>query len=194
MCEKLRIFQYGQYIIKIYVSLAFWRGVSEKCTKKVTLISRKMDFLHMPQHAIQWWAPMMSLLMAGVYCTRTLLGRRICKRLDLYMITLSCSWQIYALYERLLVKLWYNTGFAQKCNSMSQYFGSFNLCSTLLFRSSPFRFDNRLTSPFRQASVISEIALAHRPMAWIVAAANSLSELDTYVCSTASHSHRHNDN
>ena len=41
--------------------------------------------------------------LAGVYCARTLLGRRICKRVDVYMITLSCTWRIYALSERLLV-------------------------------------------------------------------------------------------
>ncbi len=45
----------------------------------------------------------------------------------------------------------------------------------------PFLFDRRLTSPFRHVSVTSDMALAHRPIAWIVAAANSLSELVTYV-------------
>ena len=40
---------------------------------------------------------------AGVYCTRTLLGRRVCKRVDVYIITLSCTWRTYALSERLLV-------------------------------------------------------------------------------------------
>lgn len=39
----------------------------------------------------------------------------------------------------------------------------------------------RWTSPLRQVSVISAMLLAHRPMAWIVAAANSLSVLVTYV-------------
>jgi len=46
---------------------------------------------------------MTSLSLAGVYCARTLLGRRVCKRVDVYIITLSCTWQIYALSERLLV-------------------------------------------------------------------------------------------
>jgi len=40
----------------------------------VCVISCKMDFLHSPQHAAQWWAPMTSLSLAGVYCTRALLG------------------------------------------------------------------------------------------------------------------------
>jgi len=32
-----------------------------------------------------------------------LLGRCLCKRVDVYIITLSCTWRIYALSERLLV-------------------------------------------------------------------------------------------
>jgi len=38
-----------------------------------------------------------------VYCASTLLGRCVCKRVDVYIITLSCTWRIYALSERLLV-------------------------------------------------------------------------------------------
>jgi len=38
-----------------------------------------------------------------VYCASTLLGRCLCKRVDVYIITLSCTWRIYALSERLLV-------------------------------------------------------------------------------------------
>jgi len=44
-----------------------------------------------------------SLSLASVYCACTLLGRRVCKRVDVYIITWSCTWQIYALSERLLV-------------------------------------------------------------------------------------------
>jgi len=33
----------------------------------------------------------------------TLLGRRVCKRVDVYIITLSCTWRTYAVSERLLV-------------------------------------------------------------------------------------------
>jgi len=41
---------------------------------------------------------MTSLVLAGVYCARILLGRRVCKRVDVYMITLLCTWRIYALW------------------------------------------------------------------------------------------------
>ena len=34
---------------------------------------------------------------------QTLLGRRVCKYVDVYMITLSCTWRTCALSERLLV-------------------------------------------------------------------------------------------
>jgi len=40
-----------------------------------------------------------------VYCASTLLGRCLCKRVDVYIITLSCTWRIYAHSERLLVHL-----------------------------------------------------------------------------------------
>jgi len=60
-----------------------------------------MDFSHMPHHAVH--GAMTSLLLAGIYCARTLLGRHICKHVDVYVITLSCTWWIYALSERLLV-------------------------------------------------------------------------------------------
>ena len=91
--------------------IGFWRysqvqdrsGGFGEMYKNVALISRKMDFTHTPQHAVQPWVPMTSLSLTGVYCARTLLGRRVCKRADVYMITLSCTWRIYALSERLLV-------------------------------------------------------------------------------------------
>jgi len=38
-----------------------------------------------------------------VYCASTLLGRCVCKRVDVYIMTLLCTWQICALFERLLV-------------------------------------------------------------------------------------------
>ena len=46
---------------------------------------------------------MTSLSLAAVYCASTLLGRCLCKRVDVCIITLSCTWQIYALSERLIV-------------------------------------------------------------------------------------------
>jgi len=36
---------------------------------------------------------------------RTLLGRRVCKHVDVYIITSSCTWRIYALSECLLVMI-----------------------------------------------------------------------------------------
>jgi len=46
---------------------------------------------------------MTSLSLAGVYCASTLVGRCLCKRVDVYIITISCTWWIYALSQRLLV-------------------------------------------------------------------------------------------
>ena len=78
-------------------------GVVKKCTKMSTPFS--MDFPHTPR---QWRhstpsLSITSLSLAGVYCTSTLLGRCLCKRVDVYIITILCTWQIYALFERLLV-------------------------------------------------------------------------------------------
>jgi len=105
--EKLRIFPYGQYIVGNVVLLPFWRcsqvedqnGGRGEMYKNITPFP--MDFPHTAQHAVR--GAMTSLSLAGVYCARTLLGRRICKRVDVYVITLSCTWLIYALSERLLV-------------------------------------------------------------------------------------------
>jgi len=64
-------------------------GVEEKCTKMLTPFP--MDFPQTPQHAV---IIVTSLSLAGIYCARTLLGRRVCKRIDVYVITLSCTWWI----------------------------------------------------------------------------------------------------
>ena len=98
--EKLRIFPYGQYIVGTVVLLAFWRysqfqdrsGGWGEMYKNVTPFP--MDFPHTPQHSVHG---AITPSLAGVYCacTCTLLGRRICKHADVYMITLSCSWRIY---------------------------------------------------------------------------------------------------
>ena len=75
--------------------------VEKKCTKMLTLFP--MDFPHtsvMPQHAVI----IDDIIIIGRHLLpRTLLGRRVCKRVDVYIITLSCTWRIYALSERLLV-------------------------------------------------------------------------------------------
>ena len=116
MRENLRIFPFGQYIVGNVVFLAFCRriswfkiemGVEKKCTKMLTLFP--VDFPHTPvtpQHAVIIDDVIVigsTVSLAGVYCASTLLGRRVCKRVDVYIITLSCSWRIYALFERLLV-------------------------------------------------------------------------------------------
>ena len=75
-------------------------GVLKKCTKMSTPFP--MDFLLTPQHAVV----IDDVIIIGrrrVYCASTLLGRCLCKRVDVYVITLSCTWRIYALSERLLV-------------------------------------------------------------------------------------------
>jgi len=62
-----------------------------------------MDFPHTPQHAVIIDDVIIigrRPLVVRTYITRE---ARICKRVDVYMITLLCTWQIYALSERLLV-------------------------------------------------------------------------------------------
>jgi len=73
-------------------------AVEEKCTKMLY----RFQWIFRTRHSTLSLS-MTSLSLAGVYCARTLLGRRVCKRADVYMITLSCTWRIYALSERLLV-------------------------------------------------------------------------------------------
>jgi len=63
VCEKLTLFLYGQDIVGNVVLLVFWwysrvqdrSGVFGEMYKNVTLISRKMDLLALPQHAVQQW-------------------------------------------------------------------------------------------------------------------------------------------
>ena len=76
-------------------------GVEKKCTKILTPFP--LDFLHTPvtpQHAVI----IDDVIIIGRrLLPRTLLGRRVCKRVDVYIVTLSCTWRTYALSERLLV-------------------------------------------------------------------------------------------
>jgi len=73
--------------------------------KNVNTVSEiLMDFPRTPvtpQHAVI----IDDIIVVGRRLLRTyiLLGRRVCKRVDVYVITLSCTWRIYALCERLLV-------------------------------------------------------------------------------------------
>ena len=76
-----------------------WRNV-QKCQHHFRWI-----FPHTPvtpQHAVI----INDVIIIGrrrIYYTSTLLRRCLCKRVDMYIITLSCTWRIYALSERLLV-------------------------------------------------------------------------------------------
>ena len=100
--EKLRIFPFGQYIVENVVFLAFWQhklsqvqnrnGGWEEMYKNVNTVSDGFS-----AHASDATAR------RHYRWRRTLLGRRVCKCVDVYIITLSCTWQIYALFERLLV-------------------------------------------------------------------------------------------
>jgi len=63
VCEKLTLFPYGQDTVGNAVLLAFWwysqfqdrSGGFGVMYKNVKLISRKKDFPHTPQHAVQRW-------------------------------------------------------------------------------------------------------------------------------------------
>jgi len=64
-----------------------------------------MDFPHTPvtpQHAVIIDDDIIiGRRRVYMYCARTFLWRRVCKRVDVYIITLLCTWWIYALSERL---------------------------------------------------------------------------------------------
>jgi len=73
-------------------------GVREKCTKM--LIPFPIDFPHTPQHAVI----IDDVIIVGRRLLRTYITRKcVWKCVDVYMITLSCTWWIYALSGRLLV-------------------------------------------------------------------------------------------
>jgi len=97
--EKLRIFPYGQYIIGNWWlksgSRSKW-GLRRNVQKCNTVSDGFSAHATARVHGA-----VTSLSLAGVYCARTLLGRRVCKHVDVYMITLSSPWRIYALSERL---------------------------------------------------------------------------------------------
>jgi len=70
--------------------------------KNVNTVSDGFFRTRQPQHA----GVIDDVIIIGrrcVYCASTLLGRCLCKRVDVYTITLSCTWRIYALSEHLLV-------------------------------------------------------------------------------------------
>jgi len=58
-----------------------------------------MDFPHTQQHAVI----IDDVIIVGRRLLRTYITMHVCKRVDVYTITLSSTWRIYALSERLLV-------------------------------------------------------------------------------------------
>ena len=124
MHEKLRIFPFGQYVVRNVVFLAFWwrsqvqnrnRGC-EEMYKNVNTVSDGFFRTHQWRHSTPSLS-MTSLSLAGVYCASTLLGRCLCKRVDVYIITLSCTWRIYALSECLLVITCHTCVWHCECNT-----------------------------------------------------------------------------
>ena len=81
-------------VVRLKSKWGLWRNV-QKCQHRFRWIFRTRHI--MPSLS------MTSLSLAGVYCASRLLGRCLCKRIDVYIITLSCTWRIYALSECLLV-------------------------------------------------------------------------------------------
>jgi len=61
-----------------------------------------MDFPHTPQHCVIIDdVIIVDRRLLRTYITRE--ARSLCKRVDVYMITVLCTWRIYALSECLLV-------------------------------------------------------------------------------------------
>ena len=93
MREKLRIFPYRRYIVEtsLYwlsediVRFKIKVGVEEKCTKMLKPVP--MDFPHTPQHAVI----IDDVIIIGMHLLHTYIT------VDVYIITLSCTWRIYAL-------------------------------------------------------------------------------------------------
>jgi len=69
-----------------------WRNV-QKCQHHFRWIFRTCHWRHSTPSL-----SMTSLSLAGVYCASTLLGRCLCKCVDVYIITISCTWRINALW------------------------------------------------------------------------------------------------
>jgi len=110
--EKLRTFPFGQYIIGNDTFLAFWwrsqvqnrNGGCEEMYKNVNTVSDEFFRTKICQsrHSRRYrWHHYHS---QATRLLRKYIGRCLHKRVDVYIITLSCTWRIYALSERLLVK------------------------------------------------------------------------------------------
>jgi len=106
MCEKLRIFPVGRYIVGNDPFLAFWwrsqvQNRNEGCEemyKDVNTVPGGFFRTRQSRHSCRYrWRHYHWRLLCKY------IGRCLCKRVDVYIITLSCTWRIYALSERLLV-------------------------------------------------------------------------------------------
>ena len=92
---------------------------------------------------------------------------------------------VWLLYWKLLrtLKTWDHFLRWQQCNvhnkTSNHVFNVYNERAISFYL--PFLLVSRLHNPLRHASVISPMLLAQRPIAWMVAAAKSWSELVTYV-------------
>jgi len=109
--EKLRIFPFRQYIVGNVVFLAFWwrsqvqnrNGGCEEMYKNVNTVSDEIfrtkirQSRHSRRYRWRYYHWQATRLL------RKYIGRCLCKCVDVYIITLSCTWRIYALSERLLV-------------------------------------------------------------------------------------------
>jgi len=87
--------------VRFKIEMGLWRHV-QKCQHRFRWIFPHKNTPVTPQHAVV----IDDVLIIGrrrIYCASTLQGRCLCKRVDVYIITLSCTWWIYALSERLLV-------------------------------------------------------------------------------------------
>ena len=83
-------------------------GVVKKCTKMSTPFHRSDGFFRTRQsrHSRRYWWRHYHWQVTRLLC-KYIARRCLCKRVDVYIITLSCTWRIYALSERLLVNIWY---------------------------------------------------------------------------------------
>ena len=118
-----------------------------------------------PQHAGVIDQSMTSLSLAGdaSTCASTLLGRCLCKRVDVYIIILSCTWRIYALSERLLV---FNKEmvclpiflFLSACTTFDDHFSGSGGVSRFLRKTW-----SQLTNPglWRKSQAIKQVCMAH---------------------------------
>ena len=105
MREKLRIFPFisletsfswlSDDIVRFNSKWGLWRNV-QKCQHRFRWV-----FPHDATARRRYWWRHYHWQATRLLCKY--IGRCLCERVDVYIITLSCTWRIYALSERLLV-------------------------------------------------------------------------------------------